>query len=169
MSAPTATSHPVPEHNQHKAYRRVIVESPFAGDVETNTAYARAALHDCLARGEAPIASHLLYTQPGVLNDDVPEERVWGIEAGLAWSSVAEATVVYDDLGISRGMRYGIERAEKDGRSVEYRQLPEFMATLTAAKEAHAQPRAEALKSKQALEETLESFGAFRKGPKARR
>lgn len=143
MNAPTATSHPVPEHDKHKAYRLVIVESPFAGDVETNTAYARAALHDCLSRGEAPLASHLLYTQPGVLNDDVPEERVWGIEAGLAWSNVAEATVVYDDLGISRGMKYGIERAEREGRPVEYRQLPAFIASLQRNEEtpAAAKPR----------------------------
>jgi hypothetical protein len=35
---------------------------------------------------------------------------------------------VYDDFGISRGMRYGIERAAMEGRSVEYRQLPAFMA-----------------------------------------
>ena len=42
-------------------------------------AYARACVADCLRRGEAPIASHLLYTQPGVLDDDVPEERAQGI------------------------------------------------------------------------------------------
>ena len=130
MNVPTETSHPVPVLGEHKDYRRVIVESPYAGDVETHVAYARAALHDCLSRGEAPLASHLLYTQPGVLDDDVPEERVWGIEAGLAWSHVAQATVVYDDFGISRGMRYGIERAEREGRPVEYRQLPAFMATV---------------------------------------
>jgi hypothetical protein len=41
-----------------------------------------------LLRGESPIASHLLYTQPGILKDDVPEERPLGIEAGLAWRSV---------------------------------------------------------------------------------
>ena len=130
MTTPTETSHPVPVHDTHKDYRRVIVESPYAGDVETHVAYARAALHDCLSRGEAPIASHLLYTQPGVLNDDVPAERVWGIEAGLAWSHVAEASVVYDDFGISRGMQYGIENARKEGRPVEFRQLPGFMAAL---------------------------------------
>lgn len=138
MNTPTETSHPVPDLAKPKTYRRVIVESPFAGDVETNTAYARAALHDCLSRGEAPLASHLLYTQPGVLNDDVPEERVWGIEAGLAWSNVAEATVVYDDLGVSRGMQYGIERAKLDGRPIEFRQLPEFMAELEAAQKPRA-------------------------------
>lgn len=103
--------------------RRVIVESPYAGDVERNAAYARAALADCLRRGEAPFASHLLYTQPGVLDDDVPEERAWGIEAGLAWGSVADATVVYGDLGTSRGMEYGIAAAEAAGRPIEYRLL----------------------------------------------
>lgn len=65
--------------------RLVIVESPFAGDLPKNIAYARAAVRDSLARGEAPIASHLLYTQPGILDDDIPAERQWGIDAGLAW------------------------------------------------------------------------------------
>ena len=65
--------------------KRVILESPYAGDVERNVAYARACLRDSLLRGEAPIASHLLYTQPGVLDDQIPEERQMGIDAGLAW------------------------------------------------------------------------------------
>lgn len=104
--------------------RRVIVESPFAGDVERNVRYARAALRDCLSRGEAPIASHLLLTQAGVLDNTIPEERDLGIEAGLAWGVMAEATVVYNDLGISRGMMYGIRRARKEGRPIEFRTIP---------------------------------------------
>jgi hypothetical protein len=103
--------------------RLVIVESPYAGDIERNVRYARAAIRDCLLRGEAPIASHLLYTQPGVLRDEVPEERQHGIDAGLAWGRVAEATIVYTDLGLSRGMQYGIATAERDGRPVEYRTI----------------------------------------------
>jgi hypothetical protein len=103
--------------------RRVILESPYAGDIDTNVAYARACLRDSLSRGEAPIASHLLYTQPGVLRDEHPEERQWGIDAGLAWGAAAEATVVYIDRGVSRGMEYGIENAKKSGRPVEYRNL----------------------------------------------
>jgi hypothetical protein len=59
--------------------RRVIVESrmlaPTPGDIERNVAYARACIRDSLAHGKAPIALHLLYTQPGVLRDEVPEER----------------------------------------------------------------------------------------------
>jgi hypothetical protein len=80
-------------------------------------------MRDCLRRGEAPFASHLLYTQPGILRDEVFEERELGINAGLAWSLAAEATVVYEDLGISPGMKKGIERAKRDGRPIEYRKL----------------------------------------------
>ncbi|WP_280357108.1 hypothetical protein [Nocardia otitidiscaviarum] len=97
----------------------VIIESPYAGDVDTNLQYAREALLDSLQRGEFPIASHLLYTQ--VLNDLDPVMRQQGIEAGLAWGSHADTTAVYADLGVSTGMRYGIERAESEGRDVEWR------------------------------------------------
>lgn len=105
--------------------RLVILESPYAGDVEANVAYARLCVRDALLRGEAPIASHLLYTQPGILRDDDPEERQWGIDAGLAWRRFAEASVVYVDRGISSGMRHGIAAAEMDGVPVEYRRLAE--------------------------------------------
>ena len=104
--------------------RLVLIESPFAGDVERNLAYLRAAMRDCLLRGEAPFASHALYTQPGVLDDDKAEERALGIEAGLAWGARADATVVYVDRGISSGMQQGIARAHAEGRPVERRTLP---------------------------------------------
>lgn len=103
--------------------RLVILESPYAGDVARNIEYARRCVRDSLARGEAPIASHLLYTQPGILNDDDTAERQWGIDAGLAWRRVAEASVVYTDLGISRGMEYGIAAAEAAGIPVVYRRI----------------------------------------------
>lgn len=103
--------------------RRVVLESPFAGDVERNIAYARACIRDCLKRGEAPIASHLLYTQPGVLDDNVPEERKLGMEAGFEWGLFAEATVVYIDLGFSSGIKEGIRRAQNANRPIEYRSL----------------------------------------------
>ena len=101
----------------------VIVESPYAGGVSENVAYAREAMADCLRRGEAPYASHLLYTQPGVLDDGKPDERELGIEAGLAWGDCADATVVYTDLGISSGMEWGIRGAREAGRPVEYRNI----------------------------------------------
>lgn len=103
--------------------RLVIIESPYAGDIETNIAYARAAMRDSIMRGEAPYASHLLYTQPGILDDKNTAERAGGIERGLLWGRAAEATVVYHDLGISSGMKVGIARANQEGRPVEYRSL----------------------------------------------
>lgn len=101
----------------------VILESPYAGDVEVNTTYARRALADSLRRGEAPLASHLLYTQPGVLDDTVPAERARGIEAGLAWGEVADATALYLDRGLSRGMVEGIVAAVHSFRPIECRFL----------------------------------------------
>lgn len=95
-------------------------------ELEHNLNYARAAMKDCLQRGEAPYASHLLYTQDGVLDDTVPAEREWGIQAGFAWRQVAEKTVVYTDLGISRGMEYGLLDASKRGCPIEMRSLPEW-------------------------------------------
>lgn len=115
-----------------------IIESPFMGKGETaeereretaiNIAYAKAAVRDCLARGEAPYASHLFFTQPGILDDNVPDERRLGIEAGLCWGAKADLTAVYADRGISSGMQQGIARAEREGRPVEFRTLPGWSA-----------------------------------------
>lgn len=113
--------------------RRVIVESPFAGRGNNplarwwsrlqNKRYARAALRDCILRGESPIASHLLLTQPGVLRDDDPAEREMGIDAGHAWLPVADAAVFYIDRGFSRGMDTGLLRAAQAKIPVERRRL----------------------------------------------
>jgi hypothetical protein len=101
--------------------RLVILESPYGGDEENNTIYAKRCLRDSLDRGEAAMMSHLLYGQ--VLNDSVRKQRRTGIAAGLAWGKHAEATVVYMDLGISDGMLEGIDRANSEGRPIEYRKL----------------------------------------------
>lgn len=106
---------------------RVLVESPFAGNEEfteaENIAYARKCCNDCLLKNEAPYASHLFYTQEGLLNDDVPEERELGINAGLLWGEVSDKSVVYVDRGISQGMKYGIENAIKHKRLIEVRTI----------------------------------------------
>jgi hypothetical protein len=86
--------------------KRVIIESPYAGptpsDISRNVAYAKLALADSIYRGEAPYASHLLYTQ--VLKDEIPEERKLGIELGMAWVDAAELVAFYVDFGFSPGM-----------------------------------------------------------------
>jgi len=103
--------------------RRVILESPYAGDVDRHVAYARRCVRDCLQRDEAPIASHLLFTQPNVLRDEDPQERALGIAAGLAWVPVADVMVVYYDYGISDGMKGAMDEAQKHGMVIEVRMI----------------------------------------------
>lgn len=101
--------------------RLVYVASPYSGDTAWHESYARAALADCLARREAPYAPHLLY--PAVLDDDWPDERRLGMDAGLAWLRRADVLAVYTDLGLSRGMRAEIDRALRLGVPIETRHL----------------------------------------------
>jgi len=105
----------------------VLLESPYAGktkkEIDHNVKYAQLCMKDCFDRGEYPFASHLLYTQPGILNDTIPEEREKGIMAGLAWGRHASKTVVYCDYGISKCMMEGMEKADSEGREVEKRYL----------------------------------------------
>lgn len=101
----------------------VILESPLSGDIEQNIEYARKCMKDCLMRGESPMASHLLYTQ--CLDDNIPDERILGIKAGFAWRKAADYTVVYEDRGISEGMKLGIDHANKLHQKIVYRRLGE--------------------------------------------
>lgn len=102
---------------------RVIIESPYSGDVGRNTRYSKACMRDSLNRGEAPLASHLLYTQEGVLNDSVEKERALGMSAGFTWGETASICAVYIDLGLSEGMKKGIEVASRMRIPIEFRTL----------------------------------------------
>lgn len=103
--------------------KKVILESPFSGFVERNIKYARLCVRDSLMRGESPIASHLLYTQDGILNDNIEEERMHGINAGLEWKKVADLQVFYIDYGISKGMQYGMDYAKEHNIPFETRNI----------------------------------------------
>lgn len=125
---------------------RVILETPFSGarwedPDDRKLAYLRACMHDCLSRGEAPYASHGLYTQPGVLDDNDPFQRQMGIQAGFDWREAAKKTVVYTDLGTSDGMRAGIEHARKIEQPVEFRKLRDWNKALQPSEEQRAKLR----------------------------
>ncbi len=110
--------------------KRVVIESPYAGKIEEdiylNEAYGELAMHDCLVNyHESPYASHLLYTRTFVLRDEVPEDRKLGIEAGFCWRDVAEGTVFYKDLGMTKGMIQGLEDCKQKGKPYEVRSLPD--------------------------------------------
>ena len=103
--------------------KRIILESPYAGDVCRNIKYAKECMLNSLGRGEAPIASHLLYTQ--MLNYDISFERELRIRAGLAWTECADLHVFYIDFGYSSGMLEALRYAIDRGFNVEERKIYE--------------------------------------------
>ncbi len=106
--------------------KRVIIESPYRGSVPINEIYGELCMHDCLVNhNESPYASHLLYTRTWVLRDERPEERKLGIEAGFYWRDVAEQSNFYVDLGVTDGMKLGIDDCEKKGKPYQVRTLPD--------------------------------------------
>ncbi len=112
--------------------KKVLIESPLRGvdgNFDRNIRYSRLCGLDCIRRGEAPYAGHLLLTQ--FLDDTIPDHRRVGMEAGFSWGKCAELVAVYVDLGTSSGMEAGIERATLNGQAIEYRNLPaDLMAML---------------------------------------
>jgi len=58
-----------------------------------------------------------------VLDDNVPEERKMGMEAGHDWLAAADLVAVYEDYGITRGMEQGIRLAEQLGLRIEVRKI----------------------------------------------
>ena len=99
----------------------VIVESPYAGNVERNLAYLEACLLDCLKRGESPYASHKMLTT--CLDDNDPEQRKLGIEAGLAWCRKADDRIFYVDRGWSFGMKAAHDLYIREKLSFKVRSL----------------------------------------------
>jgi hypothetical protein len=119
----------------------IIIESPFKGDETRNKLYLRSCIRDCLRRGESPYASHRMLTD--ALDDNDPEERALGIEAGLAWRNVRQPVFVddsdqsigvmkhnlvghafYVDLGYSSGMTFAKTRYDAEDIPHEERTLP---------------------------------------------
>ncbi len=118
----------------------VYIESPFKGadwsETQRNILYARLAVRDCLLRGEAPYASHLFFTQAGILNDLIPEERMLGINAGQAIGDKFDLRAVYEDFGVSKGMEYGIARAKAIKQPLDFRRIPNLEEELRKIAEA---------------------------------
>ena len=106
---------------------RVIVESPYAGGFK-NVLYSRECIRHCLDNGESPFASHLLYTQKGVLDDTIPADRARGIAAANGWLEVADYVAVYCDLGITRGMALGMVKAARMQKPIHLRWIKENRA-----------------------------------------
>lgn len=105
----------------------VVVESPYAGDVERNLRYLRAAMADCLARGEAPFASHGLYPKrPEPRAVKVPLTR--GYEATIDEAD-AERVLKHKWLAIGRKGAVYAARQQRIGGG---RQLTIYMHRVLA-------------------------------------
>lgn len=103
-----------------KEWPLVVIESPYAGDVERNVAFCRAVCRYAVGQGYSPYASHLIFTQ--FLDDNIPSERKAGIDAGLAWARHAEQAwfCLRPDEGLSNGMRYALNQHISEGRAVRF-------------------------------------------------
>ncbi len=141
--------------------RLIVVESPFMGDTNANLAYLRFAMRFCLIElGASPYASHGLYTQPGVLRDDLPDERRLGMRAGFSWGKLAEERGVFCDRGISGGMVTGIKQARRHGQVVRYYQIRDW---IDCSESPHRREAMRNMPSPRAIERQIaECKGAYR-------
>lgn len=101
----------------------LAIESPYAGDVPRNEAFARNVCRYAVECGHAPFAMHLLYTQ--FLDDLAPDERTAGIECGLSWTTHAEEVWFCLRPGeeLSRGMKLGLDAiGDRRGRILRFEQ-----------------------------------------------
>ena len=90
----------------------IYVASPYAGDVEKNTEFAKRACRHVMEQGHAFFAPHLLY--PQLLDDSVPAERQAGLDMGVAMLTRCDELWCYGDH-ISCGMHCEMEEADRLG------------------------------------------------------
>lgn len=99
----------------------VYIASPYAGDVEGNVAFAKAACRYAAAQGYTPVAVHLMY--PQFLDDRVPKEREAGLKMGRRVLAACEEIWLCGEK-LSAGMR--AEKAEAERLGIPIRQVPSF-------------------------------------------
>lgn len=90
----------------------VYIASPYAGDVERNTEFAKAACRYAMECGQTPIAVHLLY--PQFLRDSDPAEREAGLKMGHQILAVCDSLWLCGDR-ISEGMAREMDEAKRLG------------------------------------------------------
>ena len=106
------------EEKALRAFRPIVyICSPYAGDVEGNTAAARRYSRFAVEAGYIPIAPHLLF--PQFLDDNKSKERELGLFFGNAILSKCAEMWVFGDR-ISEGMEAEIKRATWKGHRIRY-------------------------------------------------
>lgn len=97
----------------------VYIASPYAGDVEGNVAFAKAACRLAMEQGSTPVAAHLLY--PQMLDDAVLEQRELGIKMGIRLLEACSELWLCGSR-ISGGMQEELKAAWKYG--IPVRRIP---------------------------------------------
>ncbi|WP_352416497.1 DUF7768 domain-containing protein [Oscillibacter ruminantium] len=114
--------------------KRIYVASPYAGDIENNTEFAKNACRFVMNQGHAFFCPHLLY--PNILDDDNPKERQLSLDMGLVMLESCDELWCFGER-ISHGMMAEIEEAETLGiptrRVMEYEQGFRIGAARNAA------------------------------------
>jgi hypothetical protein len=101
--------------------RKIYICSALRGDMESNIMKARAYCeYAAREQGVIPIAPHIYLTQ--FLNDEIAEDRDFGLKAGLSLLSECEELWYFGDQ-ITRGMTDEICFAIEHGIPVKY--IPE--------------------------------------------
>jgi len=112
----------------------IYVASPYAGDIERNTAFAREACQFVKNEGHAFFAPHLLY--PQVLHEDDPADRQLGLAMGKKMLAKCDELWAFGDF-ISPGMAGEVELAEQRGIPVRYITVQEMEKTERPFAERH--------------------------------
>ncbi len=105
----------------------VYIASPYAGDVEGNVEFAKAACRLAMEEGSTPVAAHLLY--PQMLDDMIPEQRELGIRMGLKLLEACSELWLCGSR-ISSGMQEELKTARIHGipvRRIPWEMVAEFM------------------------------------------
>lgn len=98
----------------------VYICSPYAGDIEKNVEFARAACRYAIRQNCTPVAVHLLY--PQLLDDSDLVQRQIGIRMGLRVLEATDELWCYGDQ-ISAGMCAEIATAKRLG--IPVKEIPE--------------------------------------------
>lgn len=112
--------------------KRIYVASPYSGDIERNTEYAKNACRFVIKQGYAFFCPHLLY--PNILQENNPKERQLGLDMGLAMMESCDELWVFGKH-ISKGMAMEMKRAKEINMPIVYQK---FEVTQTAIPTFHS-------------------------------
>ena len=96
--------------------KMVYIASPYAGEVEQNVRFAKAACLFAMRQDCTPVAVHLLY--PQFLDDSNPTQREAGVRMGLRVLEACDELWLCGDR-MSRGMSAELAAAERLGIPAE--------------------------------------------------